>query len=158
MILGKAYSICIVSASLILELLYLVMAVTSQSQLNPSEHRRVLPRHTGRTRSEMQKFPAFVPRFIVSFILTGRDRAFNRFVLGLAVALLHVKVMKLIEPWHMIKASGRHPEGLRVSDVTVYTPIHRIRRSPSRMIIRLYEQAVWCLGFHHETNLSFLRH
>jgi hypothetical protein len=79
---------CIILACIILELLYLAIAVTSLSQLSVSEHRGVLPRHTGRTRSERQKLPALVPRFIVSLILTGRDRAFNRFVLGPAATLL----------------------------------------------------------------------
>ena len=78
---------CILLACSILELPYLAIAVTSVSQLSASEHRGVLPRHTGRTRSEMRKFPAFVPRSIVSLILTGRDRAFNLFVLGPAATL-----------------------------------------------------------------------
>lgn len=34
-----------------------------------------------------RKFPALIPRLIVSLVLTGRDSAFNRFVLGLAATL-----------------------------------------------------------------------
>lgn len=77
---------CMAFACGILELLYLAVAVTSWSQLRASEHRGVVPRHTGRTRSAMRRFPALVPRFIVSLILTGRARAFNRFILGTAGA------------------------------------------------------------------------
>lgn len=43
--------------------------------------------NTERARSEIQKFPTFVPRFIVSVIQTGRDGVLDRFVLGPAVTL-----------------------------------------------------------------------
>ena len=34
-----------------------------------------------------RKFPAFLPSFIVSLVLTERDNAFTRFVLGLTATL-----------------------------------------------------------------------